>query len=255
MKRVPMHPALFFLLILCAPSFAQTDTGMPSYEVMYPVNAYESVNLGNLSILLQAPVRSKSGPIPLNFMLTDNVQISTPGTNYATTATGAGLARGYWAGQIVYSTSLATCTDGTGRTTTQWTITGIYDQNATFHPLGNLNLGVKWDRLGCIYLSLDTFTKDGTGYEVVIPAGGGSQPSITVYDKMGVQFHPSTFGSYLGQIIDAHGNTVTVAQGGSPRRTQHVRGAGEASGPVDGLAPAGCRHERLLRRHAATGHL
>jgi len=85
MKRVPMHPALFFLLILCAPSFAQTDTGMPSYEVMYPVNAYESVNLGNLSILLQAPVRSKSGPIPLNFMLTDNVQISTPGTNYATT--------------------------------------------------------------------------------------------------------------------------------------------------------------------------
>src|SRR5579862_4627671 len=48
------------------------DTGMPSYQVLLPVNAFESVNLGNLDVLVNAPVRSKDGVFPLNFSLATN---------------------------------------------------------------------------------------------------------------------------------------------------------------------------------------
>jgi len=58
---------LFMLCFLLGTAWAQSDTGTPSYEAMMPISRYESVNLANLMILLHAPIRSKGGPIPLNF--------------------------------------------------------------------------------------------------------------------------------------------------------------------------------------------
>src|SRR5882762_2839480 len=91
---------LSFLLAYTCVAVAQTDTGTPSYEPTMQVNPYESVNLATLSILLQAPVRSKGGPIPLNFILSNNVQLYVSSGSYATAASQTLLTRGYWAGQI-----------------------------------------------------------------------------------------------------------------------------------------------------------
>jgi hypothetical protein len=53
---------------------------------LFPVNAYEEINLGSLNIVVHAPIRSKGGPIPLMFALAENVQIFPNANNqYATT--------------------------------------------------------------------------------------------------------------------------------------------------------------------------
>jgi YD repeat-containing protein len=179
------------------------------------------VNLSNLNILLQAPVRSKGGPIPLNFMLTANSQIFVSGNVYATTANGTVLARGYWAGQLVNTQSNVNCPGGGG--TRLWNIFGITDQNGTFHPLP---AGEQWDSANCLSLgNIDDYTTDGTGYEVVIPAGGTSPPNVTVYTRADIGANPGVTitGKGLGTITDAHGNQVNVNLVlGTPNTIQYI---------------------------------
>jgi hypothetical protein len=54
---------------------AQTGTGTPEYGPLFPINAYEEIGLSNLNLVVYTPVRSKGGPIPMSFALTENVQV------------------------------------------------------------------------------------------------------------------------------------------------------------------------------------
>jgi hypothetical protein len=200
------------LACFLAAAFAQTDTGIPSYEATIPINAYESVNLGNLNILLQAPVRSKGGPLPLSFMLTANSQIYVNANKvYLTTASatssfwanGAVLAQGYWNGGALISNQVTTCIGGgQNNHTTQYTLYGLYDGIGTLHPVF-----ATWFGNPICNTPLDVFTSDGSGLEVAINTLGGP----TVYDRFG---NISSFAFNLtpsaGVITDTHGNHLTV---------------------------------------------
>jgi YD repeat-containing protein len=197
------------LLAVCA--VAQSDTGMPSYEVTIPINAYESVNVGNLSILIQAPIRSKQGPIPLTFILTDNIQIYTDSaSSYETTAAATKVAQGYWSGWLTYTgLGPSTCNGHTDNVV--YTISYVVDGNGTPHGISAL-----WDKWGC-RAAVDVFTQDNSGYELVIPRGTGSNPpyTATVYDKSGKSASFVWAGAHgAGTITDTHGNQVTVANPG-----------------------------------------
>jgi hypothetical protein len=211
--------ALCFLLGCCLAGYAQVDTGIPSHNATFPVSAYESVNLGNLNILLQAPVRSKGGPIPLRFMLTANSQIYVDANKvYRTTASspsgffsnGATLAQGYWEGAALYTQAQGTCNLSHA---TIYTFTGIVDGNGTVHGLTAV-----WNNTAPCNTPIDTFAGDGSGYELTINSSG----SAIVYDPHG---NAASFAftnipvTYSGAITDSHGSTVTVAHGGSPNFT------------------------------------
>lgn len=63
------------------------DFQIACWSDLFPVNAYEEINLGSLNIVVHAPIRSKGGPIPLMFALAENVQIFPNANNqYAATA-------------------------------------------------------------------------------------------------------------------------------------------------------------------------
>jgi hypothetical protein len=217
--RVNKSVAFCFLLFCSSLTIAQSDTGTPSHNATFPVSAYESVNLGNLNILIQAPVRSKGGPIPLRFMLTANSQIYVDANKvYRTTASspsgffsnGATLAQGYWEGAALFTQAQGLCNLSHA---TIYTFTGIVDGNGTVHPVTAV-----WNNTAPCNTPIDTFAGDNSGYELTIDSHGGA----IVYDPHG---NTASFAftnvpvSYNGTINDSHGNTVTVARGGSPNFT------------------------------------
>jgi hypothetical protein len=206
--------ALCFLLAYIGAAFGQSDVGTPGPDSFWRVNDAESVNLGNLNIMLHAPIRSKGGPIPFNGTIGENVLVYTPTGNaiYATTAQqfSSQLATGYWHGGLSITPLGAYC----GGNKQQ--VNGITDRRGTFHPLNN----VFWDSNGCLP-DVDAYTTDNSGLEVIIPKGTGvGTMNPTVYDKSGIGSDVQA----LGTITDPHGNQITVANSGTTTYTDSLSG-------------------------------
>jgi hypothetical protein len=208
------HILIAILLIgLPVTGHTQTDTGIPSHQLIVPINAFESLNLGNINILLQAPVRAKGGPFPLNFMLTANVQLYELAGQYASTISqGTSLARGYWGGELAGSWGTYNCGHGVGA---KVTITGLIDGNGTLHPVPTSYWYASGNSSGCAS-NVDVFTQDNSGYELVIANGTGTP---VVYDNRGFYADFSGTSSYWApsSIADPHGNVETVTNTGTPQ--------------------------------------
>src|SRR6202035_5876479 len=118
--------ALATFLSLARPAGAQVNPGMPSFSA-YDVHTADTINLQNLNILLNVPVYSKAGAMPINFGLQGDsyVYLNTPrnawnpgilptpliGTvNGMVSQTG-----GTWAAPTTYTSAL--CPDGVTHTT------------------------------------------------------------------------------------------------------------------------------------------
>jgi YD repeat-containing protein len=193
------------ILFLASLAVAQSDTGTGAFEAIYPVNAYESINLGNLNVLLHAPLRAKQGPIPLSFQITSNVQDYVIANEYSTTTTlGPSFAQGYWHGQYAHSDSSQLCANN--QNTTVFHITAVIDNSGTSHSINAF-----WDTKGCKYGAVDAFTTDNSGMELVIPQGSGSViPNTTLYTRDGVGVNYPTGAGNAGTVTDPHGNSITL---------------------------------------------
>jgi hypothetical protein len=65
--KVSLALVLSLCLVLIRPVQAQTATGIPMYSTMAN-GPIDHINVGDLGVSLIVPVRSKTGPIPLNFI-------------------------------------------------------------------------------------------------------------------------------------------------------------------------------------------
>jgi hypothetical protein len=175
---------------------------------MYPVNAYESVNLANLNILIAAPLRSKGGPIPLDINISQNIQLYTDGLYYYSAAGILPvLADGYFNGQVNEVTSGNAYCPGTQTKTVEKELVSITDGKSTVHPLP---LGLFRDSQNCLDTNLiDAYTTDASGLELVIPAGQ-RDTTAKVYTRDGYAGQAG-----YGPISDPHGNTVARNAGNS----------------------------------------
>src|SRR5579862_4071878 len=193
--------AVLLCLLFATTAYSQTDTGTPSFEAMYPVNAYESVNLANLNILIAAPLRSKGGPIPLDINISQNIQLYTDGLYYYSAAGILPvLADGYFNGQVNEVTSGNAYCPGTRTKTVEKELVSITDGKSTVHPLP---LGLFRDSQNCLDTNLiDAYTTDASGLELVIPAGQ-RDTTAKVYTRDGYAGQAG-----YGPISDPHGNTV-----------------------------------------------
>ena len=188
------------LSLLSVSANAQTNMGTPEYGSLFPINAYEEINLASLGIVVHAPIRSKGGPIPLAYALTENAQIFTNGAyQYDTTAGKVSLATGALAGG--FSTGfdhLQTCVvNGQQITTSIINVYGTTDGYGTLHPFRNV---IQKDTNACWFTSTDdVFTDDNAGLEAIIPPAAVNG---RVYDKNG-----------MSTLADTHGNAIAVSFG------------------------------------------
>src|SRR5258708_6393248 len=115
---------------------AQTGTGTPSYGSLFPINAYEEINLSSLNIVVHAPVRSKGGPMPMAFALTLNVPVypSFPTITAAPASLATGVALGGVSEGVVAINQL--CPDG-HTTTNLYDVYVIVDGYGTMHPFAS----------------------------------------------------------------------------------------------------------------------
>jgi hypothetical protein len=193
--------AVLFVSIVSGTCFAQDQNGgIPGFSSIES-HQYDSINLQNLSVVLNIPIRAKAGPIPFN--------VSASGTSYAyATWDIVGNTFAWNIGStaifgnltallsIKYSTSTGTCPNLTSTSIRSgWNAVGF---GGTTHSFSG-----SWDSQHCLYPA--TFTAvatDGSGLTLSVNSSGVG----AVTDKSG-----NVYGT--GSITDTNGNSISVSSG------------------------------------------
>jgi hypothetical protein len=206
LKRIILFLCCLVQTLAVVPAVvAQSATGLPSYETVAPINPYESINVGNLNLVLQAPVRAKGGPVPVSISLVQNAQLyewqPLAGHGYFFNSTAGPFAlrySDYWTGglQKIDQNTYTVCN---GAHSEIYLYTGIIDAAGTVH---SLPANTKWDSLGCYYTPTAVVTTDNSGFVMQEYANSGDS-SFTVYNRSGVN-------SSRTRVQDPHGNTLTI---------------------------------------------
>jgi hypothetical protein len=130
LSRKYLQVALLFLL--SSVGLAQDAAGIRPFSTSARDNPYEVIDLSNLNILVNVPIRSKRGSaLPFNFSLTANFQLYKPPVGSPQVwssplwnnsggfvgATDVGMAQNSWVGLLKTSTT-RTCSNG--QQTTQY---------------------------------------------------------------------------------------------------------------------------------------
>lgn len=164
-----------------------------------PFSSWNSdINLGNLNILVNIPVRSKNGPIPFVYHLTENSGFPPPpsGGSFSFDSHPQFVASSLTDQSISVITHQEKCQDNSGRYTTVKQVWRFSDQVGTVHNFPGLVV----DTLGCIYLTSDTaVAPDNSGYFLHANANTVSYVSDVAGNTI---YSGSTF-------TDTNGNSIT----------------------------------------------
>jgi YD repeat-containing protein len=207
-SRVPaILGALVSSFFLAIPylAYSQVATGTPSFSA-YDSHSGDTVNLQNLNVIVNVPVRSKAGAIPFDYGYVINSYMYpstvTPQWFAGTDQLNGGIAeQAVW---VSYSTSNTTlCPDGI-HNTTEYKNWFVYTADNTFHYLPATDftdLRTDGSGLSCYSTTFTDQVVDATGYTLK-----ATQSSVTsVYDRSG----NSILTSGTTAVKDPHGNKIS----------------------------------------------
>ena len=211
-------------LFLTAAAHAQTATGIPMYSTMAN-GPIDHINVGDLGVSLIVPVRSKTGPIPLNFIwyqqtFCDMDRTNAPqvifNCNHGVSAD-HGIATQPVDGTIQFGTAdLVNCPDLLDGE--KYTHFVFFDGMGTVHSFGPSTVYQNhWHSGGnsnCSPTSASFMATDGSGYTLFVQApictqgpNGNICPALIeyIYDAAGNKI---VFGG-TSSVTDANGNQIT----------------------------------------------
>jgi hypothetical protein len=206
----------FLIFLLDIVGSGQTVGNYPFQTVA--AGKYDLINLGDLSLSLQLPIRDKVGPLPFSFVSSQQLSlIAYPpnslgnsqwvifGTTFNSQVPGeSSYPLGGMAGTTLsYDTTTSTCQDGS--TLTSYFNFRVVSSDDGVHYVGGIgHAGMSsGDCAGVLIHSFTDTTIDGSGYTVSVigsTAKNGAIASARIYDKHGVYTDGTT-------VTDTNGNT------------------------------------------------
>ena len=184
------------------PLSAQNNLGTPNFSTIEP-HQYDSINLQNLNISINIPVRSKSAGMPISYSLSSNNSLY-PGAAGWFGGFHVGLKGALESPDLFYIRSTShtdVCPDNSPTLIKDHF--SIVDQHGTNHPV---NSALLVDSRGCIASGFSNAPAvDQAGLSLNVTSFSGN---FLVTDRSGNTANGTTF-------TDPNGNTITSVPGGS----------------------------------------
>jgi RHS repeat-associated protein len=201
---------IILLLSLSGLGFGQGE-GVPPFSTMQP-NQFDTINLANDNVLIEIPVRSKAGPIPLSISLAGNSNVKKNANFWASNFTLSPQSPVSFILRYSAVDNQAVCPDLS--ITTVYTGWYSLDGLLTRHDFVDANGDpVQIDTKGCLYPTASGFTNDGSGYTAHL-IGGPAGVSGTLSDIHGNTITPVMFSNIASSIVDTNGNQISKSIGG-----------------------------------------
>lgn len=197
-------------LYCASTAVAQVQTGTPNFSA-YDNFGVDSINLQNLNVIINLPVRRKAGAIPFNYGMANDSYMYVnsgqwwPGWPYGVPSMTPGIPNQLMSAPTYGATSLELCPDGVHQTRLyeNWYFVTI---DGTYHyiPTGDYtDLRTDSSGLSCFFTTITAQTIDSSGY--TLTATQATATSLYARDGTSIPFSGATI------VQDPNGNTIKAS--------------------------------------------